>query len=223
VARNDWVTSGNTGAGGFVLVFSERSNGPRQLASFRLLNRPLIAMDVEYELTPDDLYAFQWRAAYRSPNSRRIRRRGYLYVLLPLLVIGLLPSVGPGGIRIARINLLFLVIVLPIVAGLYWIFVRRTLELAIRKEIAKEAPEKGRLGRHRVVLSSAGIDETTAVGQTVTRWAGVDRIEEDEHYIFIYTAPSAAHIIPKRAFAGSRAEDFYDIASRYAAERSAAD
>ena len=180
-------------------------------------------MEIDYELTPDDLYAFQWRAAYRSPDSRRTRRRGYLYLLLPFLVIALLPSVGRGGIRIARINLLFLVAVLPIVACLYWIFVRRALHVAIRKEIAKEAPEKGRLGKHRVVLSSAGIDETTAVGQTVTRWAGVDRIEEDERYIFIYTAPSAAHIIPKRAFTRVPAEDFYQVASGYLVERPAAD
>jgi hypothetical protein len=32
-------------------------------------------MEVEYELTLDDLYAFQWRAVYASPRSRRSTRK----------------------------------------------------------------------------------------------------------------------------------------------------
>jgi YcxB-like protein len=40
----------------------------------------------------------------------------------------------------------------------------------------------------------------------------VDRIEQDPHYIFIYTSPAAAHVIPKRAFRGSQEADaFYQF------------
>ncbi len=74
-------------------------------------------MEVEYQLTAEDLYSYQWRAAYTSPKNRRARRRAYLYLMLPFLVIGLLPTIGPGGFVIARINLLFLVMVLPLLAG----------------------------------------------------------------------------------------------------------
>src|SRR5262249_18833553 len=170
-------------------------------------------MDVDYELTADDLFAYQWRAAYLSPNSRRTRRRGYFYLLLPFLAMGLLPSVGLGGFKIPRINLLFLLIGLPIVPGLYWVFVRLTLPRAVPPAIARQRAQKGQLGGHRVVLSGDGITETTAVGQTLTRWEGVDRIERDAHYIFIYTAPAAALIIPRRAFPGGLHEDFYEMAS----------
>jgi hypothetical protein len=41
---------------------------------------------------------------------------------------------------------------------------------------------------------------------------GVDSIEQSPDYIFIYTTPSAAHIIPKRAFRDPQAADaFYQF------------
>ena len=39
-------------------------------------------MEIEYELTPDDLYAFQWRAVFLSPRGRRVRRTVYLLWVL---------------------------------------------------------------------------------------------------------------------------------------------
>jgi hypothetical protein len=36
-------------------------------------------LEVEYELTRDDLYAFQWRAVFVSPRGRRLRRTSYLF------------------------------------------------------------------------------------------------------------------------------------------------
>ena len=42
--------------------------------------------------------------------------------------------------------------------------------------------------------------------------AGVDRVEQNPDYIFIYTAPVAAHVIPKRAFRDAQeAERFYQF------------
>jgi hypothetical protein len=41
----------------------------------------------------------------------------------------------------------------------------------------------------------------------------VHRIEQSQDYIFIYTSPAAAHIIPKLAFSNRQeAETFYQVA-----------
>jgi hypothetical protein len=62
-------------------------------------------------------------------------------------------------------------------------------------------------------LNEAGLVESTAVGESRCSWAGVDRVEHDQQYIYIYTAPHAAHIIPKRAFNNlHEAESFYQLA-----------
>jgi hypothetical protein len=172
-------------------------------------------MEVEYQLTPDDLYAFQWRAAYLSPKSRRSRRLSYLSLFLPLLVIAVLPMIGSGrSILAATLGLLLIVTVFPIIAVAYALIYRRLMRRAVLALIAEEKAEKGRLGRHKIVLSDDGLIETTAVGESRTAWTGIDRIEQDADYIFIYTAPVQAHVIPKRAFAGSKSDEFYEFARR---------
>jgi len=51
---------------------------------------------------------------------------------------------------------------------------------------------------------------TSQAGESRVSWAGVDRIEQNPEYIFIYTSVAAAHVIPKRAFRDMReAEDLY--------------
>jgi hypothetical protein len=52
----------------------------------------------------------------------------------------------------------------------------------------------------------------SALGRRITSWAGVDRIEQNPEYIFIYTSPAAAHVIPKRAFRDMQEADrFYQF------------
>ena len=72
----------------------------------------------------------------------------------------------------------------------------------IRQLLKDEKPGRGQVGRHKVVLSDAGVVESTDVSESRTSWAGVDRVEQNAEYIFIYTSPAAAHVIPKRAFSG---------------------
>jgi uncharacterized membrane protein YhaH (DUF805 family) len=55
-------------------------------------------MEVEYEITADDLFAFHWRAAFGSPRAQRARRRTYLYWFLALLVMTLLPAISSGAV-----------------------------------------------------------------------------------------------------------------------------
>jgi hypothetical protein len=85
---------------------------------------------------------------------------------------------------------------------------------AIRQLLKEEKPDKGQLGRHTVKLEETGVAESTAVGEQRTSWAGIDRIEHDPDYIYIYTTPMAAVVIPKRAFSSPvEAEKFHDLAT----------
>jgi hypothetical protein len=169
-------------------------------------------MEVEYELTPDDLYDFQWRAAFDSPRSRRSTRKIYIGWFLALLLISLLPAIGPDGFVISRMNFTFLIIAFPLVALAQWFLTRRLMRRALLQLLKEEKPGRGQLGRHKVVLSEDGVVESTAVGESRTSWAGVHRIEQNPQYIFIYTSAVAAHVIPKRAFRDlQETEDFYRL------------
>jgi hypothetical protein len=169
-------------------------------------------MEIEYELTPDDLYAFQWRAVFASRRGRRATRTVYLLWLLAVLLIAAVPAIGPDGFAISRMNFSFLVIALPIVFLVQWCLERWLIRRAILQLLKDEKPGRGQLGKHRMVVSKDGLIESTAVGESRTSWAGVDRIEQNGEYIFIYTSAAAAHIIPKRAFKDTQeAEGFYQF------------
>jgi hypothetical protein len=176
-------------------------------------------MEVEYEITRDDLYAFQWRAVFHSPMGRRSRRMVYLLWFVALLLAAIVPAIGPDGFTLSRVSFGFLITAFPIVALAQWFVERRLIRGTILGLLKDEKPGKGHLGKHRLVLSEDGVLESTAVGDSRTSWSGVDRVEENREYIFIYTTPTAAHMIPKRAFrSADEAEAFY----RFAGQRRAA-
>jgi hypothetical protein len=170
-------------------------------------------MEIEYELTPDDLYAFQWRAVFASARGRRARRKVYLLWLLAVLLFSAVPAIGADGFVISRMNFAFIVVALPIVVLFQWCWDRLLVRRAILQLVKEEKPGKGQLGKHRMVVSEDGLFESTAVAESRTSWAGVDRIEQNPGYIFIYTSAAAAHVIPKPAFRDiQEAEDFYQRA-----------
>ena len=178
-------------------------------------------MEVDYEITREDLYAFQWRAAFQSPRGRRARRVAYLLWLIAILLLAIIPAIGPHGIAWSQVSLRFIVTSLAIAYLLQWCLDRWLLRHVIRQMLKDERPDRGQLGRHRLVLDEEGLTETTAVGQSRTRWAGVDRVEQSDDYIYIYTSPAAAHVVPRRAFSSAEAaEAFYrlSLARRQAAE-----
>ena len=159
-------------------------------------------MEVTYELTAADLSAFQWRATRRLPLARRTRRNTYLYLLLAFFLMSLVPAIGGRGrfLSIADFNLYFLLTGFPLTALLFWLIEKRMMRRAIDSIVAQEKPDKGRLGTHTLKLDDYGVTERTLVGESKSLWAGIEKIEEDAEYIYIYTAPGAAHVVPRRAF-----------------------
>ena len=157
-------------------------------------------MQIEYELTSDDLFAFQWRGAFKSKIGRRSSRMSYVVGFLALLLISILPAISSDGFNIADVDLRFLVTAFVVLAFLNWFMTRWLMRRAINKLLSEVKQDKGQLGRHKVLLDENGVVESTTVGESRTSWAGIDRLEQNREYIFIYTQPQAAHIIPKRAF-----------------------
>jgi hypothetical protein len=170
-------------------------------------------MEVEYELTPDDLFAFQLRAVQKSPTVKRTRRNTYIALLFAILVFAIVPAIGPGGFDPSRVSLGFFSYFFALIAALTWLFEKRMTRRAIVDLVKEEKPDKGQLGRHKLRLDETGLVESTAVGEARILWSGVDRIEHDPDYIYIYTAPSAAHLIPRRSFTSeNEAEQFLQLA-----------
>jgi hypothetical protein len=145
-------------------------------------------------------------------TRQAITRKVYPGWFLALLLFSLVPAIGPDGFVLSRMNFAFLAVAFPIVVLIQWCLERLVIRRAILKLVKQERPGRGQLGRHKVVLGGGGLIESTAVGESRTSWAGVDRIEQNPDYIFIYTSPAAAHVIPKRAFRDvQEADRFYQF------------
>lgn len=170
-------------------------------------------MEVEYELTHDDLYHFQWRACFHSPSAKRKKLKFYLYTLLVLVFLSVLPALCSDGFDISYVSFVWILFFFPVFVVAFSMIERRQTRRALLELLKEEKPGRGQVGTHKVVLNEAGLVESTAVGESRCSWAGVDRVEHDQKYIYIYTAPHSAHIIPKRAFNNlHEAESFYQLA-----------
>ncbi len=170
-------------------------------------------MQIEYELTADDMTAFQWRAAYNSRMARKARRTVYIFWFVLVILISILPAWGEDGFSIERVDFIFMFVAFAIVALLQWAVGRWLMRRAVREVVNDLKRDKGQVGRHRIVLDEAGVFESTIVGEMRTSWAGIDRLEQDRDYIFIYTQPHASHVIPKRAFSSPQeADGFFELA-----------
>lgn len=166
---------------------------------------PAVQQEIEYELTRDDLFAFQMRASTATPSARRMMRR--TRVVYGLVIIGMAILMRPwrSWFSLTAFGVFFSVFV-----GGGIVAYRYVLRRAIKEMVQENMPEKGQLGRHRIRVDENGLTESTAVGQSRVTWEGIDRVERDSTALFIYTGPHQAHMIPIRAFASlDDAESFY--------------
>ena len=109
-------------------------------------------MDGVCELTRAVLYAFQWRAAFQSARSRRARRVPSLLWLLAILLWAIVPAIGPDGFTLSRVSFTFIVVSLLVTFLFQWCLEQWLVRHAIRQLLKDERPDRGQLGRHRLVL-----------------------------------------------------------------------
>jgi hypothetical protein len=156
-------------------------------------------MQIDYELTVEDASAFSVYNFRTSPRTkRRLRVSQGLGILATLIFAGTWPEWSVVD-RLIFTILLLLLFVFGYPQYYRW---------AIRRNAAKAysgTRSKGVLGKHTVVIEPGGVTEKASVSESKSTWSGVEKIEDDNQYIYIFTSPLQAHVIPKRAF-GSREE-----------------
>ncbi len=69
--------------------------------------------------------------------------------------------------------------------------------------------DKGFLTKHIITLSKDELVEETIVNRTTFSWETVFKIGKTKNYIYLYTGPNQAHVIPKRELKNEEWNDFY--------------
>jgi hypothetical protein len=167
-------------------------------------------MQVQYQLTIDDLVAFNLHHTRTSQASRRRIRRSQVYGVITVLIVVLLWPRWGLGLRAAFFVGYSLFLLFGFPAYYRW-SVRRNA-----KKLYSGGGDKGALGNHIVSIDEGGVTEVSDVGDSRTTWGGIEKVEEDEAYIFVYTGSVQAHVIPKRAFlSDDEAAEFLETAKAY--------
>ena len=163
-------------------------------------DRPVIdvaksLMTIEYDTSVDDLLSFQrycWHYKMRGRHSF-----GYALALANGLALGHLLTTG-SIVSYAVCSALLLLI---------WSLFVYVVAPAIAKRQLGRGKHVGIVGRHVIRLEVGGCRETTDVNESFHAWRGVDAIEADARYVYIFIHGGGAYFIPRRAFPHTAASD----------------
>lgn len=164
-------------------------------------------MRIEYTLESADLEAFYLSMAKADPAVRRIN--GYIYgivfVLFTLLCAWDAESMGSFLMGMISV-VLFLAVWIAITA-----YLQPRLTRGAVRDMAKREMES-HIGSQVVTLNDAGFEVATSVSTSFTKYEGVNRLEETDGLLLVFTSATSAQIIPKRAFrSDSERQEFWGM------------
>ena len=167
-------------------------------------------MELQYELTIDDVMAFQ-----RRHIGRLYRVAGFavaaLVGLLSLLTFAISYSAKQAHGPASGSFLPYLAATVFFVAlAVIIVFALRANHMACVRRTLESGHGSTRFGTHTVTIEEGWLIERTALSETRRRWQAVHSIEDTEEYVAVCEGPIALPmmyaptavplIIPKRAF-----------------------
>jgi hypothetical protein len=96
--------------------------------------------------------------------------------------------------------------ILPCLFGaagfVYYYFYPKIIKSNLRKTVRKAFSEgkNSVIGMHKYTFTAEGIHESGELSEGTIKWQAVEKLVQDEKYLFIIIRPNAACIIPKRVF-----------------------
>jgi len=167
-------------------------------------------MSIEYEITLDDLVAL---TLYHSETAPGMRRNRVLLLGMGgvLLLFAVATTFSTDWKAALSSPMGFLLTILPIVLPIGLLYY--TLSPGMRSRQAKfmvartykDGKGHNVFGKHTLTVSPEGLVETIGATEYRTAWASVERIGVTPEYVFIYTSPIQASVVPRRAFADEAA------------------
>ena len=165
-------------------------------------------MDIEYEITMNDLLNFN---LYHLGQSSILRRfRIVVQFLVPaILIVILMLTVLTDNFSII---LTFVCVVVSIFClFLYPSYYPKHLKKATRK-VCKERINKTSICRHKLSLTPNGITEISVWRKKWEHWKVIEKVRSTDDYVFIYNSAVSAYLVPRRAFHDeSQYEEFMRI------------
>jgi hypothetical protein len=168
------------------------------------------AVKIKYNLTVEDIVAFNCYHTQHSPGVRRMQR---IYTWgVPVVALAASAPLSWSGVWADA----------PI-----WLGIWSAAYLGIRmltppryfvgktvRRMVKEGRNKGMVGPQELALVEGGILARNASGERKVSWAGVERVVLAAAHTFVYISPVAALVIPRREVPADEYQKFVDEVTR---------
>ena len=167
--------------------------------------------ELDYLVTADDIAYLNHYHTQKSPAFQR-RRRTAGVMCITFGVCGFLTALTLGGVALSFMALVIL-------TGVWLTLGKRDKpsprQIKQIKQIYGEGQNRALFGHHHVRLLADRIEVTTEFSRGEVKWAGVEKIAQDEHYVFIYVSALNAYVIHKRYFPSeAQSARFVQVAER---------
>ena len=167
-------------------------------------------MDIEYEISTDDLVAF-----HLYHNEHTLAGRGCRWGLQ--LLFGLITVAGSVIYFIVGDYLMASVWLVAAFIGvaLAPIVLRGSIKRQVVK-LCRRGKQTGVIGIHRLSLTPEAMMNSSEESESRVPWSDVEKIATTGGHLFLYTGAEKAIVVPKRAFSDDAGwTEFVETARRY--------
>lgn len=143
-------------------------------------------MQIKYELNENDYWVMNRYMLFHS----KLRKTMVMTLILLALFIGWFYLI----VKIkSQYSAIFYIITVLILYLLFYLLLKA-------KTIAASKKQKDICCEHTLEISEIGIIDTTYINENRYIWNGINKISDNDNYIFIFIGEVQAYVIPKRAF-----------------------
>lgn len=161
-------------------------------------------MDIEYEFTPEDYIQFCLFSISNSPTSKR-------HMLVSQLIFFLIGCVMYMESNNFDLDSFGIGIIWGVI--MFWVYpyISRFFYIRQIKGKLSESENKPFIGPQATSLSTEGIIERSQGVETKISWSSIQKIIQNDDYVFISLNAFQTSVIPKRAFpTESSLQEFLD-------------
>ena len=170
-------------------------------------------MNIEYEITPDDIIAYSRFCSQNAPDHRRSNTiTRIFFLLLAILTVPFLLSTQSVILAV----FFLLLILLAIGALLRSLFFSASNAEKLARKYIRSGRYKYHLGRYRLSLEPNAFQMTSPFSDLKRYWFATERIVVTEQHIYIVIDNNCGEIVPRRAFSSeTQCEEFIRLATQY--------
>jgi hypothetical protein len=170
-------------------------------------------MIIEYNLTKEDLFKFNFYVGWTSPEKKNHRIKYYLKsILWPVLVVLLVLTTANKKLSV---DIILSCIAFGLFVGLISTYV--SIHSLYRRRIEKfiDDPNNSNLfGRNWLVLDDSGITSKDEHSETHYRWNAITKKSETKDYFYLFLNSANAIVIPKTILDEKEKIELTDLLNR---------